>query len=135
MYSRALAVRPDAAGIWRVTGIAPEKLDELENAHEAFARACELEADYGPSWVDLGNVLLRQERYAEALSAGQRAMDLMPEHPAGYGLAGRASMRKENPQAALPLLEKCAQLAATTPTWKEPAQEWLDTCRQRVEEE
>ena len=134
MYSRAVALRPDAAGIWQMMGIALEKVDELENARKAFERACELEDDYGPTWVNLGNVLLKQNKGAAALDAGRRAVQLTPAHPGGYGVVGRAQMQLKAYDRALPALEKCVELAVKTPHWKEPAEEWLEQCKKRLDE-
>ncbi len=133
MYSRALAIRPDVAGIWHIMGLALEEVDELENAREALARACELEDDYGPSWVSLGNVLLKQNRSSEALVAGRRAIVLIPDQPAGHGIIGRALMQQNNYQDALPALEKCDRLGKVAPQWKSPSSEWLKECRRRLE--
>jgi serine/threonine protein kinase/Tfp pilus assembly protein PilF len=110
MYSRALALRPDAAGIWRMMGIALEKVEELENACDAYERACELEDDHGPTWANVGTMLLLQKRSDEALNAGRRVIELMPDHPDGYGIAGRALMQQKNFDEALPLLEKCDEV-------------------------
>jgi tetratricopeptide (TPR) repeat protein len=110
MYSRALALRPDAAGIWRMMGIALEEIEEPDNALDAYERACELEDDHGPTWANVGTMLLLQKRSDEALNAGRRVIELMPDHPDGYGIAGRALMQQKNFDEALPLLEKCDEV-------------------------
>lgn len=129
MYSRALALRPDAAGIWQMMGMALENVDELDNAREAFERACELEGDYGPTWLNLGNVLLIQQRSDAALNAGRQAIDLMPEHPGGYGIAGRALMQQKNYEEALPLLEKCDDVRKNHRRWQKPSKQWIADCK------
>lgn len=73
-----------AAGIWRGMGLALEKVDELDNARRALTEACEREPEYGLSWVNLGAVLLKQDRGAEALAAGRKAVALIREEPGGY---------------------------------------------------
>ncbi|MEM1450162.1 MAG: protein kinase [Planctomycetota bacterium] len=90
MYARATAIRPDAGGIWRMTGLALAELGELENAREALRAACAREPEYGPSWVDLGEVLLRMELADDALEAGVRAVDLMPDSDAAKSVVDRA---------------------------------------------
>ena len=133
MYSRALALRPDAAGIWQMMGMALEQVDELDNARDAFARACELEDDYGPTWVQLGNILLIQNRSAEALSAGRRVIELMPDQPHGYGIAGRALMQQAAYKEALPLLEKCDQVRKNNPRWQKPSKQWIAECKRTIQ--
>ena len=135
MYSRAIALRPDAAGIWQMMGIALEKVDELENAREAFERACELEDDYGPTWVNLGNVLLKLERADEAQTAGQRAIELTPDHPSGYGVVGRALMQQEKYQEALPILEKCDEVRVNDRRWQKPSKQWIAECKRHLSED
>ena len=129
MYSRAVALRPDASGIWRMMGIALDKVNEPDNAREAFERACELESDYGPSWVSLGNVLLKLKRYDDAINAGRRATRLQPKKPAGHGIIGRALMQQKKYKAAIPNLEQCNQLSAKSPKWKQQSEQWLGECR------
>ena len=106
-YSRCIALRGDAAGIWQMMGIALEQVDELQNAREAFQRACELEDDYGPTWANLGNVLLKQQNSDEAVKAGRRVIELMTDHPEGYGIAGRALMQQEKYTEALDRIAIC----------------------------
>jgi len=132
MYSRALTLRPDAAGIWQMMGMSLERVDELDNAREAFERACELEGDYGPTWLNLGNVLLIQQRSDAALNAGRQAIDLMPEHPGGYGIAGRALMQLKNYEEALPLLEKCDDVRKNHRRWQKPSKQWIADCKRRL---
>ncbi|MEO2018710.1 MAG: serine/threonine-protein kinase [Fuerstiella sp.] len=132
MYSQAIALRPDAAGIWQMLGMALEKADELDNARDAFRRACELEHDYGPTWANLGNVLLRQEDGDQALTAGRRVIELMPDHPRGYAIAGRALMQQEKFNEALPLLEKCDEVRVNHRRWQKTSKRWIAECRQKL---
>ena len=134
MYSRALALRPDAAGIWRMMGIALEKVDEPENACDAFERACELEDDYGPTWAGFGNALLMLDRSDEALKAGRRIIELMPDHPDGYGIAGRALMQQKNYDEALTLLEKCDEVRSNYPAWQQTSKRWIAECKRLMEQ-
>lgn len=132
MYARALAIRPDASGLWQMYGIALENVDEPENAARAFARSCDLEPDYGPSWVNYGNALLKLNRSTEAAEAAQNAIRTMPEHPAGHGVLGRALMQQKKYPDALTALEECERLAKTRPRWTEPVDEWLTECRKSI---
>ncbi len=133
MYSSALALRSDAAGIWQMMGIALEQVDELDNARNAYERACELQDDYAPTWVNLGNVLLAVEDGDAALEAGRQAIRLTPDHPAGYGIAGRALMLLAEYQQALPLLEKCDEVRANHPAWQKPSKQWIAECKRQIQ--
>jgi serine/threonine-protein kinase len=132
MYSRAIALRPDAAGLWQMMGLALTKAEDLDGAREAFERACELEDDYGPTWVNLGDVLLKQQQAEEAIGAGRRAIDLMPDQPGGYGVVGRGLMQQEKYKEALPILEKCDEVRKNDPRWRWPSKRWIAQCKQRL---
>jgi Flp pilus assembly protein TadD len=53
---------------------------DLDGAASFLRRAVELDADQVQALRDLGNVLHRQEKLAEAISAYGRALELDPEH-------------------------------------------------------
>lgn len=135
MYSRAIALRPDAAGIWRMMGIALEKVEEPKNALDAYERACELENDHGPTWGNLGNLLLLQKRTDEALTAGRRAIELMPDHPDGFGIAGRALMHQGNLKEALLLLEKCDEVRPKYRRWQGTSKRWIAECKRLIQQQ
>ena len=129
IYSRALALRPDAAGIWQMMGLALERLGEFDNARHAYERACVLESDYAPTWVNLGNVLLAQKDFEAAVNAGDRAIELRPDHPSGYGIKGRAFMFAKQYQQALILLEKCDEVRSNHRAWQKPSKQWIAECK------
>ncbi|MCR9245782.1 MAG: serine/threonine-protein kinase [bacterium] len=128
-FARALTVRPGAAGIWRMMGGQLAKVGELDNAREAYAEACRHEDDYAPTWIDYGDVLLRLERWNEAVAAGRRAVRAQSDLPGGHAIIGRALMGLGEPAQALPELEECERCAARDPRFREPIGEWLAACR------
>ena len=133
-YAVALAFRPDAAGIWRVLGDALVKTGELENAREAMAESARLEPDYAPSWIRLGEVLLQLERGAEAEAAAHEAIRRDEAAPGGPGLLGRALMLQQRHAEALPVLERCEELASQAGgRWPDVAARWLTQCRRRLD--
>lgn len=129
MYMRALALRPETAGIWQTMGLALVKLEEFENARQALERACELEPDYAPSWVNLGNVLLQLDQGSDAEEAGRRAEDLEPESPGAHGVIGRALMAQGHHSEALDALQSCHELGSQDPSWREPSASWVKQCQ------
>lgn len=134
MYQRALAFRPDSAGLWQMMGLSMMKVGEHQNAVNAFRRACDLEPEYGPTYVNLGEAYLLVSDNRQALDAGRRAMNCLPERPGGYGVSGRALMRLDRHQEALHLLEKCVELAASDRRWNQPSDEWLEQCREQSQQ-
>ena len=82
----------------------------------------------------MGNVLLKQQNSDEALKAGRRAIELMPDHPSGYGVAGRALMQQEKYTEALPLLEKCDEVRTNFPRWQKTSKRWIAECKRKMME-
>lgn len=133
MYARAVALRPDAAGIWRVMGVALHEVDEPHNARAALQQCLTLEPEYAPSWVNYGEILLTLESWQEAARAGQQAIELAPEHPAGYGILGRSLMGQGKFTDALPELDTCHRLGAGLKSWHQPSAVWLKECREQID--
>lgn len=128
MYQRALAFRPDAAGLWQIMGVSMMQVEEFANAADAFRRSTTREPDYIPTYINLAEAQIQLGHAELALANGKRVIEHLPDRPDGYGLAGRALMQLRNYQAALPLLEKCDTLARQTP-WNKPSADWLQQCQ------
>ena len=105
------------------------RLKEFENARRAFARCCELEDDYGPSWADLGLALAELKKPVEAIAAAKKAIALQGEFPGGHGAMGRALMIQKKFKEALPHLTKCEQLSTMNPAWKIRSTKWIAECK------
>lgn len=77
---------------------------DLINALELMIRAMELQKDYGPGYVWLGQWLLELNRIDEAAQAFQDAKELNVGPIAELGLA-QVMLRESQPQSALDLLD------------------------------
>ena len=132
MYARAVTVRPEAAGIWRMMGASLLAVDEVENAIEAYAEACRHAPDHAPVWLDHAQALLRAERLDDAAAAVERVVRLAPSHPGGPATKGRIALLRGQPAAALVQLENAEQLAPAGSPWAARVAEWLTECRKQL---
>ena len=71
-------------------GLSAWKSDQHGLAEDAFQRALELDPYHVKSWINLGRVLLDQERAEEALEMIGEALALEPESSVGFRCQGRA---------------------------------------------
>jgi tetratricopeptide (TPR) repeat protein len=71
-------------------GLSAWKSDQHGLAEDAVQRALELDPYHVKSWINLGRVLLDQERSEEALEMINEALALEPESSVGFRCQGRA---------------------------------------------
>jgi tetratricopeptide (TPR) repeat protein len=68
-------------------------LGELEEAAVSYRKAAELDPGSFDAWHALGMVLMKLQRYPEAIEAGQRAVALKPNEQMGYTSLSLAYVR------------------------------------------
>jgi tetratricopeptide (TPR) repeat protein len=68
-------------------------LGELEEASASYRKATELDPQSFDAWHALGMVLMKLQRYPEAIEAGQRAVALKPNEQMGYTSLSLAYVR------------------------------------------
>ncbi|HYZ23068.1 MAG TPA: tetratricopeptide repeat protein, partial [Rhodopila sp.] len=76
-----LAEAPDTAPARHLRGLAQAELGRFAAALEDFRRATELDPQAAPSWSNLGMMLKIEGRFAEAITAHDRAVALAPADP------------------------------------------------------
>lgn len=76
-YANALAAEPDNVENHFSYGTALLLLGDYPAAEAALRHALTMVPEYGDGWLNLGAVLSRQGRFAEALAAHRRAMPLL----------------------------------------------------------
>lgn len=78
-YEKAVSLAPNDYRFWMSLGEALEQAGETEKAEQALREAVRLAPSYAyPRW-QLGNLLIRTDRYTEAFQELQRASDANPE--------------------------------------------------------
>ena len=81
-----------------------------EAAEELFEEAIALRPDYAPTFVRLGDNLVRQGRIADARAVFERAVELDPNLGKGHRGLGQALLSLGDADAAVPHLERAAAL-------------------------
>jgi tetratricopeptide (TPR) repeat protein len=81
LYQTLLDREPDKAQIHRLLAVACEEAGDRERASSLYRRSIELEPD-GAVWVylNLGQILIQQENWDEAIRLYQTAVEVYPNH-------------------------------------------------------
>ena len=79
-YDRAVAMRPDQAGLLCNRGVALDNLGKFEEALASYDRAIAVRPDYAQALTNRGVTLHKLMRFEEALESCDRAITLRPEH-------------------------------------------------------
>lgn len=91
-------------------GVEALRADDVATAEAKFREATTMKADYAPAWSALAGVLLRLERYDEALVAAQRTVELEPESARSLRLLYDALKGVGNDSEAKKVLDKLSEL-------------------------
>lgn len=78
-YQRALVLRPNCAGVWRVAGKAYRQSGELAQSKRALQRSITLEPTHSSTHLDLAQTLRDMKDTPAALAAAERALALAKE--------------------------------------------------------
>lgn len=108
-FARATELAPQSMHWWYYLGLACHRSGQRAKAINAYERAIELNANYGPLYVKLAGLLVRADRQRAARLC-QRALELNPRDPTailGLGLCEEAAGEMT---AALGQIEKALQI-------------------------
>lgn len=107
LWTRHLALRPDAADSHFGLGLLLLEEGRPVEAEERFRRAIELEQDLpgrersvAKAWARLGDSLADQDRIPEAREALERAVALWPDHHEAWSRLARVARRQGDGDAA-----------------------------------
>jgi tetratricopeptide (TPR) repeat protein len=78
VYLQAAALEPSNYRIHHALGLLHRRVGDLPRAAAAFRRSVELEPRFAPSAVELGSLLLADERAAEAIPWFEHALSVAP---------------------------------------------------------
>lgn len=114
-YEAAVALDSTDAETWTALGQALYFGERYDESLRAYRHAVELDADYMPAQLGLGNLMFRAgladpRRFAEAREPLERYTRLAPEDPKGWSLLGRLHARLGNRDSALTMMLKAEQL-------------------------
>ena len=85
-FRAALVVQPDSPVVYLnlANAIGTQGLEHENGAQAAVRKAIALKPDYAEAYRYMGNGLLGQRKYSEAVAAFQKAIDLQPNNSAAY---------------------------------------------------
>lgn len=87
-----LSKHPEASRVWNILGAAQIALGDVTAAEASYLRACECNPRFAEAFYNLGNVLKKQMRHAEAIRAYRRALDVKPGYTAALNNLGTSLM-------------------------------------------
>jgi predicted O-linked N-acetylglucosamine transferase (SPINDLY family) len=97
--ARARRLQPADPAIPIAMATAYQQLNRQEEAERALADALQLNPAHGPAWFERGRVLIRLERWGEAIAALRKAAALLPDDPDVHcqlGIALDGDFQREN---------------------------------------
>ncbi|MCR4299986.1 MAG: tetratricopeptide repeat protein [Sulfuricaulis sp.] len=94
-YRQAIVSDPQRPLFHHNLGHALQRLDS-EDAEKSYRKAMALEPRFAPAYVNLGGLLVKQERYMEARDLLRRAIALDPENADAYNNLGLANRKLGN---------------------------------------
>jgi tetratricopeptide (TPR) repeat protein len=110
MYRDILERFPDHPDVNHYLGMAEYQRGDAELALRLIRRAIALEPGTALFHLNLGRILLNAERFGDAVAAFQNVLDLTPDDADALHLYGRALRLNEDPESALPFLERACAL-------------------------
>jgi serine/threonine protein kinase/tetratricopeptide (TPR) repeat protein len=107
---------PDVAEVWLVSGIISYYRGLYDAAESDLRRALDIEQQNGDVWRRLGQVYQKNNRFAEALDAYQKAIQAQPSYFKNYqDLCDLLSEAGKYEQAVV----QCTRMIALAPDWPE----------------
>jgi uncharacterized protein (TIGR02466 family) len=108
-YEHAANLFPTHPQIAATLGQIYQRSNRFADAEAQYRRAIE-QKPRAPYYVQLGMVLLRQERVDEAVAAFEKAIEINPKLAAAYGNLGNAEQKRDNLEAAAAAYERACEL-------------------------
>lgn len=113
LYEQVVATDPKYAEAWNSLGYVYGKLGQLQKEETAFRRALELDPTSRWAHYNLGNALMNQRKYGEAISEYQKEIDSKSNNSLVHLNLGRVYVLSGQPEKAIPELEMAANLMPT----------------------
>ena len=104
-------IDPEYSRAWSYKGMALKELGRQAEALASFERAIALDRlDYPWSHINIAMLLVDMERYAEAVNAALRALEVLPDDAWAHAMLGQAHLGLGEYEEALVSLRKAAEL-------------------------
>lgn len=109
LAKKTLAAHPKAAMVANLLAVAQENQGKIGDARASFLRAIKIDPRYAEAYFNLGRLILRQERPAEAIDYLRKAVILCPGLVNALVGLGSAFNQTDQHKAALVLLERAVR--------------------------
>ncbi|MFQ5913941.1 MAG: tetratricopeptide repeat protein [Nitrospinota bacterium] len=113
-YRRSLAEDPDQPDVWFNLGVAHQRIDQWEQAAQAFRQSLSLRPS-AEAWYNLGYAELRRDRPAEAAEALSRSVVIKANQPAAWNNLGISNRRLRRYRLAEEAFRKALSLDPEDP--------------------
>jgi tetratricopeptide (TPR) repeat protein len=90
-------------------------LGKVDDAISHYQQAIAHDPDFFEAYHQLGTVLKKQKRWADAANAFERVVELQPDFPWGHYFLGTMCLRMGKPQDAVPHLQNAIQRKSDAP--------------------
>jgi len=112
-HKELTALHPDSPRAWVFLGDSYGNVNETANARASYTKAIELDGQFVPAHINLGNNLLTQEpkNFAMAEQHFRHAVEITPNEPNPHDLLGDVHRAQGNLEAAYDDYTKAAELA------------------------
>jgi tetratricopeptide (TPR) repeat protein len=98
---KAVAISPQFIAAWNQLGVIAYQSREYQRAETCFLKALEVDPESFPPTINLGAVLLAQNRLDEALKYNQAATNQRPDDPLANAQLGINHYRLDNDEQAI----------------------------------
>ena len=107
---QGLAIRPDLADLWFLSGEAYRFQGKYAEAQEAYNKALELNPNFGPAYVGLARIKLAVDKEADVLPELDTAIERDPAYAEAYIVRAAYKTDHGDPEGALADLQIADQL-------------------------
>jgi Tfp pilus assembly protein PilF len=110
-------------------GVGKLRLGDMDGAEDDFNKAIRLEPLYDMPRVEIGRIMIRKNRFDEAIRHLTTAINNNPRNPESYLLRGEAYWRRGYVSRSESDFRKILELPNATPGMTDQAHDWLDRIR------
>lgn len=114
LYEQAVALNPNYMEAWNALGYDYGKLGQQQKEEAAFRKALALDPAARWAHYNLGNVLMAQKKYDEAISEYQKEIATKSNNSLVHLNLGRVYVLSGQPEKAIPELQTAATLMPTS---------------------
>ena len=109
-FLRAVELKPDHEEAWFNLAVAQARLGLLDDAEHSYHQAITNFYEYAEARNNLGNLLTRQKRYAEAVEQFNTVIEQSPDNAAAHNNLGRVLAEQGNSIQALERFRAASRL-------------------------